>query len=176
VPAIGETHVAVVKAPLFAGVVMPTVGAVRSTVRRPPVANMAARVLPAASVIAGVALERSRRIVPSPLPVLTTTVRVLVVPEIVPIEAPAIDPVVPTLRLPAATPMTFSLNVMVKFVDAPLVEAVAGLIELTVGADRSIVTFAIVATTFEFPAVSVTLLAARRRPRVPLLQFETVTG
>ena len=78
-------------------------------------------------------LLKSRRIVPSPVPVLTVTVRVLPEPEIVPIEVP-VTPVLVREKLPAATPVTDSLKVTRKVMLAALVGVVVGAIELTVGA------------------------------------------
>ena len=87
-----------------------TVGIVLSMVTTPPVAKVAARALVAVSAIVGEVLDRSRRIVPSPLPVLTATVRVVPEPVIVPTDAP-VTPVVVRLKLPAATPVTDSEKV-----------------------------------------------------------------
>ena len=99
----------------------------------PPVAKVAATALVAASVMAGEVLDRSRRIVPSPLPVLTATVRVAPVPVMVPTDAP-VTPVVVRLKLPAATPVTDSEKVTVKLTDDAPVSVAAGTIEVTVGA------------------------------------------
>jgi len=54
------------------------------------------------SVIAGVVLLRSRRIVPEPEPVLTVTVQVVPEPDTPLTEAP-LTPVVVKEKLPAAT-------------------------------------------------------------------------
>jgi len=98
-----------------------------------PVLKVAVKALEAVSVIAGEALLRSSRIVPEPEPVLTVTVLVVPEPDMPLTEAP-LTPVVLREKLPVATPVTDSLNVTVKFIDAALVGVVVGTIEVTVGA------------------------------------------
>ena len=107
------------------------------TVSRLPPLNRALRALGtlAVSRMAGEALDRSRRSVPSPVPVLMVTI--LVAPEPVTSVAAGV-PVMPppglaTVKLPVATPVTGSLKVTVKVAVAEPVGVVTGTIERTVG-------------------------------------------
>ncbi len=64
--------------------------------------------------MAGVRLERSSRMAPSPVPVLTVTVRVAPGPALTLVtEAPVTVPVVVNPKLPVATPVTDSLKATV---------------------------------------------------------------
>src|SRR5947207_14656457 len=84
-------------------------------------------------------VTRSRRIVPSPLPVLTVTVRVEPLPPTPVTEAP-VTPVVVSTKSPFDTPLTASENVTVKLTLAALDGfASARVIETTVGGVLSIV-------------------------------------
>jgi hypothetical protein len=115
------------------GTIEETVGAVLSTVRMVPLLKVAIRGLVAVSVIDGVVLLKSSRIVPEPVPVLTVTVQVVPEPDTLVTEAP-VTPVVFKEKLPVATPETGSLKVTVKVVEVALVGVVVGTIEETVGA------------------------------------------
>ena len=76
---------------------------------------------------------RVRPIVPSPMPVLTVTVREVPLPVTPVIEAP-LTPLVTSVKSALSTPLTLSLNVTVKFTLLAFVGlAVAGLIEDTTG-------------------------------------------
>ena len=120
-----------------AGAMELTVGAVWSIVRAVPELKVVTSGLKAESEIVGLALERSRRIVPSPVPVLTVTVYVVPEPARPVIEAP-LTPVWVRLKLVASTPVTASLNVTVKSAVAAFVGVETGTMELTVGACASI--------------------------------------
>ena len=117
-------------------------GAVLSTVATVPAVYGAVRAVPVKSVIAGEVTVRSSLMVPSPDPVLTVTVRVLVPSEpVMPVtDAPVTAPVVVRVKLPVATPFTASAKVTVKSTVAALVTTLTGKMELTVGAVSSTLT------------------------------------
>ena len=84
-----------------------TVGAVLSTVSTLPVANVTASGFSASSVIAGVRLARSSRMVPSPVPRSTVTVRVAPLPVTLVMDgATENEPVVVRKKFVSATPKT----------------------------------------------------------------------
>ncbi|MCZ7607641.1 MAG: hypothetical protein M5U25_16560 [Planctomycetota bacterium] len=116
-----------------------TIGAVLSMVYTWPEVNAPPMLLPAVSEMVA-PTGTSSRIVPSPLPVFTVTVRVVPVPETPVTDAPEMEPVVVSEKSPVATPETSSLKVTVN----PALDALEGLVPVrtilvTVGAVLSMV-------------------------------------